>query len=106
MRVDETNALRIEGAGLDHVPNFRELRHFHFEQSVQFFEPLTPFAEGTESNLSRHKRVHHDLSSSKKLLHLKIATAKIVNPNRGVGQNHKSSALTTLDPMALETLKL
>src|ERR1035437_247616 len=96
VRVCETNTLRVESVRLNHVLHFVERGNIHFEQRLQVIQHFLPVVQRAKRNLRNDEGVHPNLPSAQEPLHLRVAVAKVVNPNRSVGQDHRLSALTRL----------
>src|ERR1035437_8418799 len=96
VRVCEANTLRVESVRLYHVPHFVERGNIHFEQPLQVVQHFLPVVQRAKRKTRNNEGVHHDLPAAKEPLHLRVAVAKMVNPDGSVCQDHRLSALTRL----------
>ena len=66
--------------------------HRHRAQLLEEFNRRIAVREISASELTNHERMHYNDAAAKTLSKFRKALAKVVNPDRGVGENHVAAA--------------
>jgi len=89
--IDKPNASSVNlrfGNESEHriVPDHGRLRH-----GCEELQDFITIAQGTESQLTCHPWMHKHLAILQKKHHRQVTLAKMIDPHRGVNQDHEAS---------------
>jgi hypothetical protein len=97
MRIDQTDSFCIKNTSLNHIPQFAYCHDIDFKEPIEFGECAPAISHGTESHLSHNEWMDDNLPNIKMPAHLRIRIVEVIDPDCGVGQDHRIKSSTLLD---------
>ena len=93
MRVHQPDTQTIQSPTLNHPPHLAELRHPHLRQSIQQRQSPGTLPQRSQRQLRDDQRMDRDIPSPQFLTQFFVASPQVVNPDRGIRENHFRPAL-------------
>lgn len=81
VRVYETDAVRVERAGLDEVSDFSGACNVCLWQVIQQMQGLCAVAQRTEREFTGNEGMESDLAGEKKAAQVRILCAEVIDPD-------------------------
>jgi hypothetical protein len=86
--VDQSDAQAVQTMSVDRKPYLFHLRHSHLRELVEQSECFDSLPQRSQGKFRNHKRMNDNAALPKLPAHLLVAGAEMVDPNRGIGQDH------------------
>ncbi len=93
MRVHQPDSGTIQSPRLNHPPYFAELRDSHPRQSIKQRQGPGTIPQRSQRQFRSDQGMDRDIPALQLLTQFFVARAQVVDPDRGVGENHFRPAL-------------